>query len=227
MPHTAITSRLIWSALAGCMLLGTLSAQAQMVPKTGHILRSMAARQSGAGLNLDSTSAWPHWEGRVGVVMARPVDPVKDSYVLVQPQGNNGFNLRSAHILSDYHFAGGFRATAGLLRGSLTQSSWTEPDGSGPGLNLSLQYLDGLNLPSAQRGSSLDSRTVPYIGAGYTLNVAQGESASSLKVNADVGVVSSGSNLLNRVLPGDGSSDNNARDLHLEPVVKVSVQYAF
>jgi len=227
MPHTAITSRLIWSALAGCMLLGTLTAQAQMVPKTGHILRAMAARQSGSGLNLDGNSVWPHWEGRVGVVMARPVDPVKDAYVLVQPQANAGFSLRSAHILSDYHFAGGFRATAGLLRGSLTQSAWTDPDGSGPGLNLSLQYLDSLALPSAARSNSLDGRTVPYLGAGYTLNIAQGENASTLKFNADVGVVSSGSNMLNRVLPGDGATDAGTHDLHLEPLVKVSVQYAF
>lgn len=228
MSHTASHPRTIWSVLAGCMLFAASAAQAQMVPKMGHLLSKMLPSQGGQGFSLTSSSAWPHWEGRIGVVMARSVDPVKDSFVLVQPQVNNGLSVRSLHVLSDYHFSGGFRATAGLLRGSLTQSSWTEPDGSGPGLNLSLQHLDTLTLGTGQRNSNeLDNRTVPYVGAGYTLNMTQGQNAGTLRLNADVGVVSAHSSNLSRFIQGDSGVDEAVRDLRLEPLVKVSVQYAF
>ncbi|MEN9453226.1 MAG: hypothetical protein RLZZ369_2285, partial [Pseudomonadota bacterium] len=93
--------------------------------------------QSGLGLALGGQGLWPHWEGRVGVMMDRPTNPLKDTYVLFQPVPN-GLNIRGLHLLSDYYFDGGFRATAGMVRGEATQSLW---DGGGEGLNISLQRL--------------------------------------------------------------------------------------
>ena len=58
------------------------------------------------GLNLVA-NLLASWEGRVGVMMDRPTNPLKDTYVLFQPV-SNGLNIRSMHVLTDYYIEGGF-----------------------------------------------------------------------------------------------------------------------
>lgn len=207
------------------------TAWAQMVPQPEPINRTITAGVQGQGLSLRNQPFWPHWEGRVGVVLDRPINPLKDSYVLAQPAPSNGLTVRSAHILSDYYFAGGFRATAGLVRGSVTRSTWSDSAGT-PGLNLSLQRLDTLSLNQNGHTDSFDgeSRTLPYVGAGYSSSLAPTGRVSLWRFNADLGIITVNSNnigRISRVLQGDGTLDEIVRDLRLRPVVKVSVRYAF
>ncbi|MFT3858722.1 MAG: hypothetical protein QM742_14900 [Aquabacterium sp.] len=225
-------------------LLPSADAWAQMVPVPGHALRQNLAQgdlttvridlgrvsgedgTAGKGLNLRGKAFWPQWEGRIGVVIDRPVNPLKDSYVLAQP-APSGLKLRSFHVLSDYYVEGGFRATAGLLRGESGHAWWAAGD-QGGGLNLSLQRLDTLNLLGQPRDNH--NQTMPYIGAGYTSRVGVWGLSSAWHFNADLGLVSSGGGQLDgmsKVLQGDKSLDDLVRDLRLRPLVKVSVGYSF
>lgn len=250
--HRPLITTLFGTLLSG---LGSL-AHAQMVPMptnivTGHaVLRSStttltgdlatasiglhAPRQAatnGNGLTLNeppSTNLWPHWEGRIGVVLDRPADPMSNSFVLAQP-ANNGLKVYSMHVLSDYYFAGGFRATAGLVRGSSNLPWWPSEQQGATGLNLSMQRLDVLGHPGHD-GRLDDDRTSPYLGAGYSTRLASLRADSAWRFNADLGLISINSNNIDRIsraLQGDAGVENIIRELRLRPVVKVSVNYAF
>jgi hypothetical protein len=251
MVHFAQTAALVpqlaaskWTAL-GVVLAGlvmTNLAQAQMVPRAGHAIRQHTGNANltairvdfegedsevgGHGLNLHGQGFWPHWEGRIGAAIDRPVNPLKDSFVLAQPvQG--GLHVRSMHVLSDYYIEGGFRATAGLLRGETGQAWWSSGDNGG-GLNLSLQHVDSLGLlgaPSNQ--SSADGsgqQTMPYLGAGYTSRLSFNGAPSSWRINADLGFVSINSSKAGQ---SDKSLDELVHEMRLRPIVKVSVGYSF
>lgn len=231
------------AAMSGLLASGV--AQAQMVPYAGHALHQSTGNANftsvrinlntnasdedntpSRGLLLRSKDFWPHWEGRIGVVVDRPVNPLKDSFVLAQPSMSNGLKIRSMHILSDYYLEGGFRATAGLLRGDTGQSWWTS-DGTGGGLNLSLQRLDNLGLMNGN-GSS-DQQTTPYLGAGYSNSLTLNGMRSAWRFNADLGFVNinANNNHLGQVFQGERSLDELVREMRLRPVVKVSVGYSF
>lgn len=240
------------SALMGALigsLLPLSSAQAQMVPRAEHALHQNTGSGNytavrininagetgdevrGRGLALRGQGFWPHWEGRIGVVIDRPINPLKDSFVLAQPNQSAGLRVRSMHILSDYYIDGGFRATAGVLRGDTGQAWWGSA-GNGGGLNLSMQRLDSLGLMSnlANLGSAQDAQTTPYLGAGYSNNLTVNGTPSAWRFNADLGVISANSSNINRlgqVLQGDRTLDGLVHDMGLRPVVKVSVGYSF
>ncbi len=212
-----------------CTLAGAV-AHAQMVPQPQHLLRAATNVDQGKGLSLNGQQFWPHWEGRIGLVMDRAYDPLKDSFVLAQPVPSSGLNMRSAHVLSDYYFSGGFRATVGLVRGSVTQSSWSDgnDDTIGSGLNLSLQRVDNLSLGDPRNQSAEgENRTLPYVGAGYAASLGNPGSDSMWRFNADLGLVSANSSTIGRALQGEANLDDVVRDLRLRPVIKVSVRYAF
>lgn len=208
-------------------------AHAQMVSPPAHIIRTISSSDQGKGLSLNGQQFWPHWEGRIGLVVDRAFDPLKDAFVLAQPVPSSGLNLRSAHILSDYHFSGGFRATVGLVRGSVTRATWS--DGAedatvGSGLNLSLQRLDTLTLNDRYQNFDGENRTLPYVGAGYAASLGTSGSESMWRFNADLGIISVNSNNIGRItraLQGEAGLDEIVRDLRLRPVIKVSVRYAF
>ncbi|MGC4059656.1 MAG: hypothetical protein QM749_01855 [Aquabacterium sp.] len=235
-------------ALASLLTLGT--AQAQMVPRNEHALRQNTGQDSlttvrinidgnndagdvgGKGLNLRGQGFWPHWEGRIGAVIDRPINPLKDSFVLAQP-AQGGLHMRSMHVLSDYYIEGGFRATAGLLRGETGQAWWSSGD-TGGGLNVSLQRLDSLGLlgaPSNRPSADTNGQqTMPYLGAGYTSRLSVNGVPSSWRLNADFGLVSiSGNNAnhLPQVFQGDKSLDDLVHEMRFRPMVKVSVGYSF
>jgi hypothetical protein len=241
-----VRAAFLLGALTGVILLG--QAHAQMVPQPEHALRQATGKgglttirinlngsaasgndeDRGRGLNLRGKGFWPQWEGRIGVVMDRQVNPLKDSYVLAQP-APNGLKLRSFHVLSDYYVDGGFRATAGLLRGNTGQAWWSSGDNGG-GLNLSLQRLDTLDSLAGTDTRNDDRQTVPYVGAGFTSHVGMWGLSSAWRFNADVGLVSIGSgqvDSMSRMLQGDKSLDDMVRDLRFRPLVKVSVGYSF
>ena len=85
--------RLFRCLFTACALAASV-AHAQMVPQPQHLLRSATAVDQGKGLSLNGQQFWPHWEGRIGVVMDRAYDPLKDSFVLAQPVPSSGLSLR-------------------------------------------------------------------------------------------------------------------------------------
>jgi hypothetical protein len=221
LPAPLSASRLAWRRALGCALAGMALA--------GHA--GWAQSQDGQGMAWTSPKAapmWPHWEGRIGVVLDQ-ADVRSPSFSLGLP-GSGGLKLRSAHLLSDYHFSGGFRATAGLIHGSTSLPWWGKGGLNTAGLNLSLENTDVFNLPTASSSMDDTPRTVAYVGAGYSARLNDAKAYGVWNFNADLGVISlnSGSiGRLSRVLQGDQGVDELVRDLKLRPVLKVSVDYAF
>lgn len=234
-------------AVLGGILCCTLSAQAQMVPRTEHFLHQgqtsgvtavrlrwggapVVEETRGQGLALKGQTQWPHWEGRIGAVIDRPINPVRDSFVLAQPM-QAGLQMRSMHVLSDYYVSGGFRATVGLVSGEAGQAWWSSGDNGG-GLNLSLQHIDSLGAPvglGQQRGLTLPQPNA-YVGAGYSTRLSSVQQSEAWHFNADFGLINtSGANgtSLSSILQGERTLDEAIRTLRMRPVVKVSVGYAF
>lgn len=231
-------------------LLTAACAQAQMVPFPEHALRQntgsadyttvrihiASAEEAtddtpvhGRGLALRGQGFWPHWEGRIGVLIDRPINPLKDSFVLAQPN-QGGLRMRSMHILSDYYVEGGFRATAGLVGGN-TGQAWWGSGGNGGGLNISLQRLDSLGLTSnTGLNNPADLQTSPYLGAGYSNSLTVNGAPSAWRFNADLGLIGGNTANINRigqVFQGDRSLDDLVHEMRFRPVVKVSVGYSF
>lgn len=234
------------ATLAG-LLCSAVGVQAQMVPREEHFLHQSqtsgvtavrvrwgnapaAAETRGQGLALKDHTSWPRWEGRIGAVIDRPVNPLRDSFVLAQPM-QGGLQMRSMHVLSDYYVEGGFRATVGLVSGEAGQAWWSSGD-TGGGLNLSLQYIDSLGAPvglGLQRGLTLPQPNA-YVGAGYSTRLSNPQQNAVWRFNADFGLINtSGANgtSLSSILQGDRSLDEALRTMRMRPVIKVSLGYAF
>ncbi len=244
---TAFTVRLACFAALGGLLCSTPSAWAQMVPRAEHFLHqgqtsgvttvrvrwngeTVADDGRGQGLAVKGQSQWPHWEGRIGAVIDRPINPVRDSFVLTQPV-QAGLHMRSMHVLSDYYVEGGFRATVGLVSGEAGQAWWSSGDNGG-GLNLSVQHIDSLGAPvglGQQRGLTLPQPNA-YVGAGYSTRLSNTQQNEVWRFNADFGLINtSGANgtSLSSILQGERTLDEAIRTMRMRPVVKVSVGYAF
>jgi len=246
-PAALPMSGVVRIAMLGSLLCGALNAQAQMVPRAEHFLHqgqtsgvtAVRLRWGGApvvedvrgqGLALKGQTQWRQWEGRIGAVIDRPINPVRDSFVLAQPM-QAGLQMRSMHVLSDYYVGGGFRATVGLVSGESGQAWWSSGD-TGGGLNLSLQHIDSLGAPvglGQQRGLTLPQPNA-YVGAGYSTRLSGQQQSEAWHLNADFGLINtSGANgtSLSRILQGDRTLDEAIRTMRMRPVVKVSVGYAF
>ena len=230
-------------------------AHAQMVPRGTHILSQggtgdgittarvpwparlsssspsaehASSTPGGAGLALRDSGPWPNWEGRIGAVIERPVNPVRDSFVLAQPV-EGGLRMRSLHVLADHYVEGGFRATVGLVSGEAGQAWWSSGDNGG-GLNLSLQQLDTLGSPMGLGRRNLLPQAQAYVGAGYSTRTESLGQAASWRFNADFGLLNTDPDSTDRVgglLQGDRSVGDIVRGLRMRPVFKVSVGYAF
>lgn len=237
------------------MVMAASFCQAQNVPHEGHAMRGLTSSRTmssspsgdlttasigyarpvqGQGLALNkanSPTLWPHWEGRIGVVLDRPDDALRSPFALSSSQ-SSGLKMHSMHLLSDYYFAGGFRATAGLVRGSTNLPWWPSSDQGNTGLNLSMQRLDLLNIPGQEQSTLSEdpNRTVPYVGAGYSTRLADTRGVGSWQFNADLGIISLNSRNFERlrnVFQGEDGVDELLRELRLRPVIKFSVNYAF
>lgn len=245
--RTATPATLARIATLAGILCSAMGAQAQMVPRDEHFLHQsqtsgvtavrvrwgnapVAAETRGQGLAIKGQSSWPRWEGRIGAVIDRPINPLRDSFVLAQPM-QAGLQMRSMHVLSDYYVDGGFRATVGLVSGESGQAWWSSGDNGG-GLNLSLQHIDSLGAPvglNPQRGLTLPQPNA-YVGAGYSTRLSNPQQNAVWRFNADLGLINtSGANgtSLSRILQGERSLDDALRTLRMRPVVKVSLGYAF
>lgn len=241
--------------LLACAL--STSAQAQMVPRGAHVLsqgsgvgagvttarlpwpaqlrspsttdrNAAAAGTGGGGLALRDSGPWPNWEGRIGAVIERPVNPVRDSFVLAQPV-EGGLRMRSLHFLADHYVEGGFRATVGLVSGEAGQAWWSSGEHGG-GLNLSLQQLDTLGSPLGLSRRNVLPQAQAYVGAGYSTRTESIGQATTWRFNADFGLLNTDPDSTDRVtglLQGDRSVGDIVRGLRMRPVVKVSVGYAF
>ena len=182
---------------------------------------TLAGGAAQAELKSTDFSLWPHWEGRMGLVVSEAGSPLGNPFEL-SPHGSAGLRLQSAHLLGDYAMGSGFRATVGLVRGN-TATPFVEPARDG-GLSVGAQRSDPDNAIN-------DNLTVPYVGAGYSAKLdGQPSGAGTWRFNADLGIISLNSQnigRIGRVFQGDGGVDDLVREMRLRPVIKFTVKYSF
>ncbi len=194
----------------------------------------VAQCQEGQGLtgNNTSTTMWPHWEGRIGLVLDHSISSSpRQAFALTLPS-TLGLKVHGAQLLSDYYFSGGgFRATAGLVRGAANLPWWPSGGKSTSGLNLSLDGLDLATPPVSGTGNVDESdKTAAYVGAGYSTRLSQAQNYGAWHFNADLGLISLNSaniGRFTRMLQGDQGIEDLVRELRLRPMLKVRVDYAF
>lgn len=185
----------------------------------------VAAQTVGNGLRLDA-GPWSRWQGRIGMTvldtgLAGPGGRVEGAVPV----------LHGLSLLGDYYFlqqgvtpasayAGGFRATGGLLIGSST-GPWAlaaGPAALGQGFSASRHGL-GLAPPQFEAPDT----SVPYIGVGYT--GLQALRQGSWGFSADVGLMALRPRSAVRL--GQDSVGDVLRDLQLSPLLQLGVSYSF
>ncbi len=196
-----------------------------------------ATRPEGSGLSVSTAadSGWSPWQGRVAYNNSTPVwrsglgGFESGGFAVKQTRG-----MTSVNVLGDYFFApslapsggiGGLRATSGIILGTRSQLSLSQPSLPG-GLFPPSDRIFGSssNLPYGS-DPGVEPAALPYLGVGYT-----GLSASSSwSFSADLGLVGGGaSNAASRLLgTGQRYVDDPSRDVRLMPLVQVGVQYSF
>ncbi len=186
---------------------------------------TLAGTAAQAELRPTEFNLWPHWEGRMGLVVAETGAPLGNPFALTGNPGassTSGLRLQSAHLLGDYAWGSGFRATVGLVRGN-TAVPFQEPSADG-GLSLGAQVLD------PERAAN-EHQTVPYVGAGYSARLnGQPSGAGTWRFNADLGIISLNSQnigRISRVFQGEAGVDDLVREMRLRPVIKFTVKYSF
>jgi hypothetical protein len=165
---------------------------------------------------------WPRLQARVSVALGSPF-----LASLNLPSSNSG--LQGGRILGDYYFgdlgnrastgyAGGFRATSGLLL-SARGLSLSQPSVPHAGTPFSVSQLSF--SPNAVDPTADVSHSAAYLGVGYTGLSPKG----GWGFTADLGVLASGGGLrpaARPLLPDDGT-----RDFRLTPVLQLGVSYSF
>ena len=184
--------------------------------------------QAGNGLHTDD-SAWPRWQGRIGITTASDVQERFD-----RPPAATGLGL-----FGDYYFlqqgaaaegryGGGFRATGGLLLGP-RRLAWSGPDataGLGHGVNAQRRNFS-LWLPAAPTADGGDpgGSSATYLGVGYTGLRSLKATGGGWSFSADVGVMALQPRSVVRF--GQQSVSDTLRDLQLSPLLQLGVSYSF
>lgn len=169
--------------------------------------------QAGDGLQVsDGTALWPSWQARLTLTMA-------------DPAYGGARTLRQASLLGDLYllthrqdpdarWRGGFRATSGVVAGSL-----------GLAAPVSLAPLS-TQLQSLSEPIGGETAVWPYLGLGYSgLSARHG-----LSVSADLGLVArqpGAASGLGRALLGQQGLDSALRQLDLSPMVRLGLNYSF
>jgi hypothetical protein len=181
---------------------------------------------AGDGLMAPAVDSWwPGWQARIALQTTQG-SALQTSRLL--PTDNRPRALFGAAFLGDYNFArpwfGTFRATSGLVAGSLGGAPQLMAGGASP-LGLA---LFSRAAPSAWGGGTAPEAvaTVPYLGLGFSRPALR----DGLSIVADVGVVAeSPANLgnLGRAVFGNAGVENALRDMRLSPMWQLGVRYAF
>lgn len=198
---------------------------------------AVAVAASGPGLAVSDAAqgaSWSPWQGRIAYGSGAPVwrsglgGFESGGFTVKQGRGPTSVNL-----LGDYFFApsfapsggaGGLRATSGVIIGTRSQLSFSQPSLPG-GLFAPGGRVFGSSALPYDADAGVEPAALPYVGVGYTgLSPGSGWSFS-----ADLGLIGGGaSNAASRLFgTGQRSLDETARDMRLMPLVQVGVQYSF
>lgn len=190
---------------------------------------------AGSGLRAGQT-AWPRWQGRLAVTSAR-------SDLLSGARHESNFDgdfrsMQSLSLLGDFYFtqqglapasqySGGFRASGGLIVGARNSIPGSilpvSLSGLSSGFSAERRSL-GLSTPLAGlEGDDASTRSVPYLGIGYT--GLQSLKGGGWGFSADVGVMALQPRSAVRL--GQQSVSDTVRGLEISPLLQLGVSYSF
>lgn len=190
---------------------------------------------SGSGAAMDQTVVRPPalgWSARIGVGRSDDAWSSGSSTRYQDGTVGNGLKLHSVHVLGDYYFLpeSGFRASTGLIRGSLS-APWGLSNTSGEGAGLvEIQKYNIWNPGLGQQGEGDQQRLLPYVGAGYVISSPRAETRGGWRFSADLGVAVINSGPLGNlglVLREPSSFDDLMHLLRVRPVLQLGVRYSF
>jgi len=167
---------------------------------------------------------WPRWQARIAV-QAASVSPLSVSAGLLAGSAVQ-HGVQGAALFGDYYFArpsfGGFRASGGLLSGSIGGLPLVQTSTAGSQLGVSLS-----TLPHPAHAAGADSAAaLPYLGLGFSGTPWRNGPALS----ADLGLVAerpSAALGVGRAVFGNQAMDSALRELRLSPVLQLGVRYIF
>jgi hypothetical protein len=179
----------------------------------GLLMAAGMAAQASDGLQVsDGTALWPSWQARLTLTMADPA--YGGARTLRQASLLGDLYLLTHRPEPDARWRGGFRATSGVVAGSL-----------GLATPVSLAPLS-TQLQSLAEPVGGEAAVWPYLGLGYSgLSVRNG-----LSVSADLGLVArqpGAASGLGRALLGQQGLDSALRQLDLSPMVRLGLNYSF
>lgn len=171
-------------------------------------------------------SWWPGWQARIALQTAELTTLSTARYTPTQsPAQAPARGLFGGAVLGDYTFAqpsfGSFRATSGLVVGSLGGAPQQLPSAQSP---LGLAVFSRPAASGFVAGSPADApQTVPYLGLGFSRQALH----DGLSIVADLGVVAQSSSSLGRAVFGNSGVENALREVRLSPMWQLGVRYAF
>lgn len=166
---------------------------------------------------------WPQWQVRI-TVLTGSTSALSTSWL---DSGSGHRGLQGGALLGDYYFTntaslGGFRASGGLLSGTLGGLPLVSGN-AGPRLGLSL--VGSSNSAAYQPGAD-GPATVPYLGLGFTGAVWR----SGLAITADVGLVAERATAaagLGRAIFGTQGFERSLQEMRVSPVLQLGMRYTF
>ena len=193
--------------------------------------------QAGQGLAAPQADTWwPQWQARLSLQAAPLAAAYRAGNGLAQPGLATQRSVQGGALLGDYYFArslavGHFRASGGLMIGTLGGAPQSFTQTAGPSTGIAAPPRLGLSLlsPSAAPSSALASENadpVPYLGFGYSGSLWH----DSISLTADLGMVSeraAAAGNVGRALFGNQGMNQALRDMRLSPVLQLGMRYTF
>ena len=212
---------------------------ASLAPASGSAQTASSSTSNANGLGLRSSdTAWPRWQGRLGLTRGSPAalaggryDPGLDTinaYGADRPQ-------QSLSLFGDYYFlqqgiagagySGGLRATGGLIYGP-RGAAWSALPAGLSALGGSFSTLQrNFSLANPALGADDGNSSVPYVGVGYTGLQSLRATGGGWGFSADVGLVALQPRSAVRF--GQQGLSDSLRDLQLSPLLQLGVSYSF
>ncbi len=166
---------------------------------------------------------WPRWQARIAV-QAASVSPLSVTGLFDGHATQRG--LQGGALLGDYYFArpafGGFRASGGLMSGSLGGMPLAQSGSAGSLLGVSLSG----GLQPAYTVGAENPPALPYLGVGFS----GAPWRNGLAISADLGLVAerpSAAMGVGRAVFGSQALDSALREMRLSPVLQLGVRYTF
>lgn len=234
MPHDALFAdrfRRLGAAVAACIgRLPCRASLAALATLTGLLAPTAATALPDLEPGLRASEAsWPRWQGRIGLnPNARGPGLLADAPGTPSLSLFGDYYFAQQGVTAPGRYAGGFRATGGLIVGPRTAHGWAPPDklsSLAAGLSLQRTGLGFWNSMPSPDGTEAAATSRTYIGVGYSGLKSLKATGGGWGFSADIGVMALQPRSAVRL--GQQHVGDIVGDLHLSPLLQLGVSYSF